>query len=272
MITGINMIRNGIENGYPFVESILSVLPLVDEYLMNDGGSTDGTIEVLLRLQETFPKIKLHQIPDKPMTRWDCISDVINHFINRARASWIFLGNADELLHETDVPRLKTFINETDWPIIRFQRREITKNWSKLSDEVYHPARVARKVHGLYQNWNSYGGDEFLTPDGWIDPKRTLQSDIIIYHLYAVFQLNMMNKRRNDAEWLAPGDRGRVQIYEEIKGGRHGWFKPPNPEDVYPTLPALAKGLVNMGAYEVREELFDPDWLWQKTGLIYDDP
>jgi len=84
MITGINMIRNGIENGYPFAESILSALPLVDEYLMNDGGSTDGTLEVLQKMEETFPKIRLYQIPDKPSVRWDCISDVINKFIKEA--------------------------------------------------------------------------------------------------------------------------------------------------------------------------------------------
>ena len=269
-ITAINMIRNGIENGYPFVESILSVLPLVDEYLMNDGGSTDGTLEILLQLQEVFPKIKLYQIPDKPMVRWDCISNVINTFIEKAQGDWIFLGNADELLHEGDIPSLAKLIEKTDWSIIRFQRREISQNWSKLSDEVYHPARAARRVHGLYQNWNSYGGDEFLTPDGWIDPDRTLQSDIIIYHLYAVFPLNMLNKRRNDAEWLAPGDRGRVGIYEKLKDSRYDWFNPPKSDDVYPKLPALARGLTPMGAYKVREELFDLGWLWQTTGLKYD--
>lgn len=269
-ITAINMIRNGIENGYPFIESILSTLPLIDEYLMNDGGSTDGTLEVLLRLQETFPKIKIHQIPDKPMVRWDCISDVINTFIKRAQGDWIFLGNADELLHERDIYPLRSLIEGTDWPIIRFQRREVSQNWSKLSDEVYYPARVARKVRGLYQNWNSYGGDEFLTPNEWIDPDRTLQSDIIIYHLYAVFPLNMVNKRKNDAEWLAPGAKGRVAIYERMRNNKFGVYYPPKPEDVYPDLPALARGLVTMGAYEVREELFDVGWLQEKTGLSYD--
>lgn len=269
MITGINTIRNGIENGYPFVESILSVLPLVDEYLINDGGSTDGTLEVLEQMVETFPKIKLFQIKDKPMVRWDCVSDVLNEFIRKIGDGWIFLGNADELLHEKDVPAINQFIDDCDWPIIRYQRREVVKKWSKLSEAVYHPARTARKVEGLYQNWNGYGGDEFLTSEGWIDPNRHLQSDFIIYHLYAVFPQNMLNKRRNDAEWLAPGAKGRVAIYEGLKGAKYSNYLPPKPEDVYPDLPALAKGLVTMGAYEVREELFDPDWLWQTTGLKY---
>lgn len=267
MITGINTIRNGVENGYPFVESILSVLPLVDEYFVNDGGSDDGTLQHLVRLAEVYPKVKAYTIPDKPNVRWDCVSDVLNRFIGESRNDWIFLGNADELIHEEDIPRIGRFIEETDWPIVRYQRKEVVHNWGRIGDDVYHPARSARRVPGLHQNWNSYGGDEFLTPDGWIDPNRELQSPYIIYHLYAVFPHNMVNKRRNDAEWLAPGDSWRVKIYEDSKGGKYGDYIPP--VDVCPDIPALSRGLSQMGAYEVREELFDVDWVEALTGLKY---
>jgi len=152
---------------------------------------------------------------------------------------------------------------------VRYQRREISQNWSKLSEEVYHPARSARIVEGLYQNWNSYGGDEFLTPDGWIDPERTMQSPFIIYHLYSVFPANMLNKRKNDAEWLAPGDKGRVRILNTVKGRQFkmdGWAPPKN---IYSDLPALAKGLPYMPLYKVRECLFNLEWLHRSTGLCY---
>lgn len=268
-ITGINTIRNGIENGYPLVESILSVLPLVDEYLVNDGGSTDGTLETLKKMEATFSKIRLFQMDDTPNVRWDCVSDVLNHFINIAEGDWIFLGNMDELLHERDIPQIRGFIEETTWPIVRYQRREITHKWSRLGEEVYHPARAAKKQSGLYQNWNSYGGDEFILPEGWIDPKRTLQSPFIIYHLYAVFPQNMVNKRRNDAEWLAPGCQGRVKIYDGIKDNKYNTIHVPHQDDVYPDLPALARGLPYMTSYKVREELFDKNWLFDKTGLEY---
>ena len=268
-ITGINTIRNGIENGYPLVESILSVLPLVDEYLINDGGSTDGTLSVLEKMEATFPKIRIFQIPDTPSVRWDCVSDVLNRFINTATGDWIFLGNMDELLHERDIPDIKNFIEKTEWPIIRYQRREITHSWSTLGEETYHPARAAKKQSGLYQNWNGYGGDEFIVPEGWIDPERKLQSSHIIYHLYAVFPQNMMNKRRNDAERLAPGCQGRVAIYDEMKGNQYDATSTPPKEHIYPDLPALARGLPFMTSYRVREELFDKAWLLEKTGLKY---
>ena len=268
-ITGINTIRNGIKNGYPLVESILSVLPLVDEYLINDGGSTDGTLEALEKMEGVFSKIRLFHIPDTPSVRWDCVSDVLNHFIDTARGDWIFLGNMDELLHERDIPHVRSFIEKTTWPIVRYQRREITNKWSRLGEEVYHPARAARKQSGLYQDWNRYGGDEFLLPNEWIDPKRTLQSPSIIYHLYSVFPQNMVNKRRNDAEWLAPGCSGRVKIYDVLKGRSYGDGNIPPREAVYPDLPALAKELPFMSSYKIREELFDKNWLFEKTGLEY---
>jgi hypothetical protein len=241
----------------------------VDEYFINDGGSDDGTAQHLMNLSVAYPKVKVFNIPDKPNVRWDCVSDVLNEFIEKAHGDWIFLGNADELLHERDIPKIEKFIMETDWPIVRYQRKEVVHSWSKIGEDVYHPARTARRVPGLYQNWNSYGGDEFLTPDGWIDPDRKLQSPYIIYHLYSVFPHNMVNKRRNDAEWLAPGDAWRVGIYESVKDSRYGDYVAPHPDSICPDLPALARGLVSMGSYRVRQDLFDVDYVSDLTGFKY---
>ena len=269
MITGINTIRNGIENGYPLIESILSLLPLVDEYLINDGGSTDGTLESLLRLREVHPKITIYKIPDKPSVRWDCVSNVINHLTDEANGDWVMRTDADELLHEQDVTRLRQAIEENPHRIMRFDRREMVNRWRGITKDYYPPARVAKKEPGLRQDWNGYGGDEYLYGDEWVDPKRELTPTFLLYHLHSVFQDNMLNKRRNDAEWLAPGDRTRSETYEKLRGGVHAKYVPPSPDEVYPGLPALARGLVTMGSYRVREELFDVDYVRELTGLEY---
>jgi len=79
----------------------------------------------------------------------------------------------------------------------------------------------------------------------------------------------MLNKRRNDAEWLAPGCSGRVKIYNDAKDKPYGNKPLPLRENIYPDLPALAKELPFMFSYKVREELFDKNWLFEKTGLEY---
>lgn len=266
MITGINVVRNCIENGYPFIESILSAYPICEEYLVNDGGSTDGTLEALKQLQWTYPKLKIYTIPDEENIRWDSVSNQINKMLRDAKGAVILLGNADELIHEDDALKVRRLALQTREDVLRFDRREITHNWTRLSNDVYHPARIARNHANIRQNWNAYGGDEFLYDHGWPDPDRRNRMGVTLYHLYNVFPLNKLNKLRNDAEYLAPGDKRRVESYEAFKGVKQVHV---TPERVYGGLPALARGLPYMGAYRVRECLYNREWVESVTGLSY---
>ena len=56
-VSGFTFLRNGVKLGYPFVESIRSVLPIVDEFVIALGPSPDGTEEQLLTIGD--PKIRI---------------------------------------------------------------------------------------------------------------------------------------------------------------------------------------------------------------------
>lgn len=266
LIAGINTFKDCISTGYPFIESILSALPLCDRYFVNDGGSSDGTLEALKELCESYPKVKLYQIPDTPSVRWDCVSDQLNTLIQEAGSGWVFLGNADELLHEEDTHALREYILRSKDRIIRLNRREITYNWGALSGEVYHPARITKNIMGVRMDWNKYGGDEFLFTDGWHDPKRALVAPFTLYHLYNLFPLNQIKKLENDALRLSPGDSARVKAYERLKNSE---IHPVAPKHIYPHLPILMRDLAGAPKYHVRRELFDPEWVSTLTGLKY---
>lgn len=271
MITGINIVRNCIQTGYPFIEAILSAYPMCGEYLVNDGGSTDGTLEALITLSHVYPHLRVLQIPDGDNIRWDSVSDQINQMISESQGDILFLGNADELIHERDLPRVTKFLEITPWlPVYRFDRKEIKQDWSGFGEDVYHPARLTHNVEGLYQDWNSYGGDEFMQrhPEGrkWFDPNRRMKMCIDLHHLYNMFPENRVEKLRNDAEYLAPGDKQRVRTYEKLKDSAPQYMKP---KQVWGGLPALARGLPYMGKYHIRECLYDVDWVEKVTGLNY---
>ena len=267
MITGINIVRNCIENGYPFAESILSVYPICGEYLVNDGGSTDGTLQALEELREVYPRIRIHRIHDKPSVRWDSVSDQINQMIKQAKGDVVFLGNADELIHEEDLPKVENYASSMGVDVLRFRRRETRRNWSGITEEYYEPARLARNYADVHQDWNQYGGDEFLFSHGWVDPHRENTLPITLYHLFNMFPENRLSKLRNDAEYLAPGDGARVAAYERQ---RRAAIEPyATPTSIYPNLPALAKGLPYMSKYRVRECLYNVDWVERVTGLSY---
>ncbi len=271
-ISAVLSVRNTIETGYPFMESILSVLPVVDEYLLNDGGSTDGTAECLKRLQETFPdKIRLFNIKDYRSDRWECVNDQYNHMYSEAKGDWFFEGQGDELIHEKDIKKLPRYMSFTKADVLRFPRGEVNLLWNNLSTS-YWAARAARNIEGMCQMWPSHGGDEWLTvisgKHRWLrDPpecKKLL--DLLIWHLYVIFPATILAKRRNDALYIATKDEARIAAYERIKvlpERRH------TATECLLAIPALARGLVGWRKYRVREELFDKSWLKKTTGLEY---
>ena len=46
-ISGFTIVRNAIKYDYPIVESILSILPVVDEYIVAVGKSEDDTLGLI---------------------------------------------------------------------------------------------------------------------------------------------------------------------------------------------------------------------------------
>jgi len=264
--------RNCIRTGYPFMEAILSMLPFVDEYLVNDGGSDDGTRESTRRLAETFPdKIVVYDMLDYPSSKWDCVSEQYNKMIEDAAGDWIFQGDADEVIHEDDHEPFRYILNHLSpsVDVLEHPRREI-KAWRRLSSgRPYHPARTARNISHLHQRWPGYGGDEFLDDTGWIKHPRKIKCDVMVWHLYVVFPGNNLEKRKNDAMYIAPGDKYRVEIYERYKDREGKEYPDRKIADPIPNLPSLVRGLIGWGKYRVREELFDPDWLEEITGLSY---
>ncbi|CAN5655611.1 hypothetical protein BH10BAC5_BH10BAC5_04240 [soil metagenome] len=102
-VSGFTIIRNGVIYGYPFKESILSILPLCDEFIINVGGSEDSTLEEIKLLQSQYPeKIKLFE------SEWDdtireggkMLSVETNKAMEQCTGDWLFYLQGDEVLHE----------------------------------------------------------------------------------------------------------------------------------------------------------------------------
>ena len=56
-VSGFTFVRNGVRFGYPFVQSIRSILPIVDEFIAALGPSDDGTDEALQAIGD--PRIRI---------------------------------------------------------------------------------------------------------------------------------------------------------------------------------------------------------------------
>ncbi len=108
-ISGFTIIRNGIDFEYPFQESIRSLLPLVDELIINAGVGTDQTCEVLERFSNSEGSAKIKLIHSKwplddPQKKKSglILSEQTNLALNQCKGDWCLYLQADEVLHEKD--------------------------------------------------------------------------------------------------------------------------------------------------------------------------
>lgn len=105
-ISGFSTVRNGIKLGYPLVESIRSVLPVVDEFIITVGKSDDDTLETIRKIGD--PKIKIIE------TVWDprftakgrILAVQSNIALFQCTGDWAFYIQADEVFHHEDQDKI----------------------------------------------------------------------------------------------------------------------------------------------------------------------
>ena len=102
LVSGFTVIRNAQIMGYPIVQSIRSILPLVDEFVIGLGQSDDKTRELLNQIND--PKIKIFDsIWDTSKTVGGLIlSEKTNEALDKCLGDWCFYLQADEVIHELD--------------------------------------------------------------------------------------------------------------------------------------------------------------------------
>lgn len=101
-VTGFTMVRNAVKYDYPIEESIRSILPVVDEYVVAVGKSEDQTLELIRSIGS--PKIRIIE------TIWDdslreggrVLAEETNKAFDAIAADtdWCFYLQGDEVVHE----------------------------------------------------------------------------------------------------------------------------------------------------------------------------
>jgi len=106
MISGFTFIRNGVKFDYPFEESLRSLLPVVDELVVNVGVGEDETLSRIQSLAAAEPKIRIIESVWDDSLRKDgaILAQQTNLAMDACRGDWGVYLQADEVLHEQDYP------------------------------------------------------------------------------------------------------------------------------------------------------------------------
>ena len=106
-VSAFTFIKNGQILGYPFLQSIQSVLPIVDEFVINVGDSEDETLKMIHSIKDAKIRIIESKWNDgmrdrgyvygqqKMIAQFNCTGD------------WVFYIEGDEVYHEKDLEKIR---------------------------------------------------------------------------------------------------------------------------------------------------------------------
>ena len=141
-VSAFTFIKNGQILGYPFLQSIQSILSIVDEFIINVGASEDDTIDLIRSIPSSKVKIIESNWNENMQDRGYVYGQqkMIAQF--NCSGDWAFYIECDEIYHEADLNKItsamKKYLNN--------------KNVEALVLNFYH----------FYGNSNS-----FLDSPGW---------------------------------------------------------------------------------------------------------
>lgn len=273
-ISGFTIARQAMAFGYPLAESIRSLLPLVDQLVVNVGDSTDGTWETVASIAD--PKIVAFR------SQWDLtkrdgltLSEETNKALARCDGEWAIYLQADEVLHEAELPRLREAL-----------ARYRTGRTEALSLSYYHFFGSYRTYKDDPRNWYRRAtrivrtgigiesvGDAcaFMrrADGGWKKPRRR-DLGVHVYHYGRVRPpAQMLLKQRNlerlyhDESWLdqhgLPADLNGNEAYGNFRHLRtfHG------------THPAVMRDLVASADWQSPNPETGPWPEWMRRSYVY---
>lgn len=219
-VSGFTIARNIRTYHYPVRESICSILPICDEFIVNVGDSQDDTLQMIRSIGS--PKIRIIQNQWDPAMGKEVLSFQTNLALKECSGDWAFYLQLDEVLHEKDLPRIVTIMRENlHRPVdaLRFRwlhfygsyhRYRIDAGWYQKQDRIIRNNGEVKSVEDAY----AFGRADQT-------PLRRVSTSCFIYHYGWVQPRDVMMQRRYNAERigfvsLSDPERGREYDFGDL--------------------------------------------------------
>jgi hypothetical protein len=260
-ISGFTVIRNAQLMGYPVLESIKNLLPLVDEFVIGLGQSDDDTRAMLESLQS--PKIKIFDsFWDTAKTKGGLIlSEKTNEALAKCTHDWCFYIQADEVVHEADLPIVREAIDRastvSDVQGLLFHYIHFYGSYHTVANSrrwYRNEVRVVKKSSGI-QSHNDAQGFRVPTNSGVAKPN-VLRTSARIFHYGWVKPPKMMGQKSKLLNRWWHGNK-RDHEFENFEYARQYGLRP-----YTGSHPAVMKPLV-----ESQDWKFDPTRAWSDWTL-----
>jgi glycosyltransferase involved in cell wall biosynthesis len=223
---GTLITRDCIRLDYCFEEAIRSLLPVVDEMIVLDCGSTDGTLERLREIEAEGNGLVVFQdgpwgiAPD--YHRLSVLYNIASGFL---RADWQFMIQADEVLHESSREVIRDTIHGEKRSIF-VRRLNLFGGVDRMLrlDIPYGDHPCGREICRLApRDTPAYSDAENLDSNKY-PADRTLVDRIVLFHYgYVRRDENHIEKTIEMQSWFHGPNSSVDPRVLAMRGGRYEW-------------------------------------------------
>jgi glycosyltransferase involved in cell wall biosynthesis len=220
-ISGFTYVRNGFKYGYPFIPSIKSLLPLVDELIVVVGDSEDNTREAIVGLNDEKIKIIDTVWDDDLRVSGKIFAQQSNLGLRHITGDWAIHLQVDEVLHESTHELLRQMIakaeqdQETEGLLFPFYHfwgdfRHI-RNTRKTHPFEIRAFRNTGKIRSYKdsQGFRKYSSQEAYDNGEKGEKLRVINSQVPVFHYSYSRNPSLMKKKAeyfnrfwHDDEWV----------------------------------------------------------------------
>jgi glycosyltransferase involved in cell wall biosynthesis len=221
-ISACSFVNNGPTLGYPFIESILSALELVDEFVVAVGPSNDGTREAIESIDD--PRVRIIDTtwaPNAP--RGFVYSQQTMLALYNCTGDWALSLQGDEAIHERDCDGLRVLVtaahnqSNVDGIALNYHhfygRPELIAagpKWYRAEARLVRLAGRKVIVPSDAQYLVNVSGRRRLSP------LRAVRSNAFVYHYGWVRNRDSHDKKVTSTAQYWQEHRGTAMPYEQI--------------------------------------------------------
>jgi hypothetical protein len=245
-ISGFTFLRNGQKLGYPFVASIRSILPLVDEFVIALGPCDDDTERMVREIGD--PKIRI--IPTQWNERIQPEYSVKGYVYGQQKSiaqfnctgDWAFYLEADEVLHEQDLPKIRAAMEKyLDDPRVEALAFDYLHFYGNANTYAWSPRWYRSEVRVIRNTIPAWGpeGLFFMVLDSHKKGRfpRAAHTGATIYHYGWVRSEAQMNLKSTATHKYWEDKPAATVDYSQVDPESLRLFNGTHPQTIQPWLP-----------------------------------
>ena len=266
-ISACTFIRDTFDGAFCLFESMASLLPYVDEMIVLDLGSNDGTDKALEYITEGNSKVIMHR-SEFSIVDASAFADAANDCVELASNDTVLFWQADEIWHEDLLLKMEKQF-EGDATDLAFWRYQLRDNFQKMKWFPHPVHRVGPKSDFVFVN-DGMNSDRVFGVDicseynmGWftkwgdMDPMSLPLNDMIMdVSLVGGFRDNIPLRRKLHAPMWHENDdiEGKSQQDWYLHALHNDdWTKKESPFNI----PHIMRHHVGKVTYNIRRDLLD---------------